>query len=103
MGEISIQVGLRPFGTVWYNAGVFRTVRDRLGPFGTSMTGIPLKKVGGYFDGRPKYKTVMRWTTRGVLNRDGEVVKLEVYYEGGRAFVSHEAIEEFRTLLNRRK
>lgn len=63
--------------------------------------GIPLKQARNHFDSRPSRATIHRWRRKGILNRFGDRVRLETYYEGGCVYVSIEAIKNFKLQLNR--
>jgi hypothetical protein len=59
--------------------------------------GIPLKRARKFFRSRPSYKTLLRWCDRGTFNRRTRVqVRLEFVTEGGRRYVTLEAIEKFK-------
>jgi len=61
---------------------------------------VPLKAVSRHFASKPKYLTVLRWTTEGLLCANGTRVLLQTEKEGGRVFVSLEAIADFKAALN---
>jgi hypothetical protein len=61
---------------------------------------IPLKNVNRHFASRPHYKTVLRWTSNGLLRADGTRVVLKVSHEGGRVFTTLADIQAFKRALN---
>ncbi len=62
---------------------------------------LTLKQVRNYFAGRPHIDTVRRWITIGCLNRNtSRMIRLHSVKEGGRRYVTEEAIEQFKRELN---
>lgn len=65
-----------------------------------NMVTYQLKQVRKLFDSHPTYLTVYRWTKYGLIGPRGFRVRLESYLDGGRRYVSSEAVEDFKRKLN---
>ena len=64
---------------------------------------MTLKQARNEFCGKPSYNTLLRWKNAGVLAVDGRRVFLETRREGGRIYVSPDAVAKFKQRLNRKK